>query len=375
MKRKILVAICLLLAITIQAQNYLLQTEKKEEKKNDYTSEELFVKDNFPTINISYWKDKNIKFLFPANRLDKNKVDVSYKFECNTIYDNKELLGKIVTVSNIYEKKVKCPAGKCKRTYIDFECNNIIFTYEFIGSQQELETTDKLVFDLVYLGDVDIAREKLIGKKVYTKTLVGTVLNTVSDFPKKKYVEVEIIEVASSANQYTPVRIVVKDKENNQYFKYAIIILVIWVVAELISRCFLVGPIWGLSSLGSSLMSVIKATIAPICSILVMSIIVLVMNSKNKKSLTTIITTVTTANIPLVIASVVSILTIFGSSISTITIPFTRLCSAVSIVLMYFTLKSIFGEEKNSEFIKKFALVELVYYIAYIVFSLLNIYI
>ena len=119
-------------------------------------------------------------------------------------------------------------------------------------------------------------------------------------------------------------------------------------------------------------MSVIKATIAPICSILVMSIIVLVMNSKNKKSLTTIITTVTTANIPLVIASVVSILTIFGSSISTITIPFTKLCSAVSIVLMYFTLKSIFGEEKNSEFIKKFALVELVYYIAYIVFSLLN---
>ena len=146
-------------------------------------------------------------------------------------------------------------------------------------------------------------------------------------------------------------------------------------IAELISRCFSVGPIWGLSSLGSSLMSVIKATIAPICSILVMSIIVLVMNSKNKKSLTTIITTVTTANIPLVIASVVSILTIFGSSISTITIPFTRLCSAVSIVLMYFTLKSIFGEEKNSEFIKKFALVELVYYIAYIVFSLLNIYI
>ena len=89
----------------------------------------------------------------------------------------------------------------------------------------------------------------------------------------------------------------------DQYFKYAIIIIVIWVVAELLNRCFTIGPIWGLSSLGSSLMSVIKATIAPICSILVMSIIVLVMNSKNKKSLTTIITTVTTANIPLVIAS------------------------------------------------------------------------
>lgn len=219
-------------------------------------------------------------------------------------------------------------------------------------------------------------------KKVNTEELkseASTTVNQVKDTIKnvdikKDSIETKVFIVELFKDPLGKIKEIV-DKENNQYFKYAIIILVIWVVAELISRCFLVGPIWGLSSLGSSLMSVIKATIAPICSILVMSIIVLIMNSKNKKSLTTIITTVTTANIPLVIASVVSILTIFGSSISKITIPFTGLCSAVSIVLMYFTLKSIFGEEKNSEFIKKFALVELVYYIAYIVFSLLNIYI
>ena len=214
-------------------------------------------------------------------------------------------------------------------------------------------------------------------KKVNTEELkseASTTVNQVKDTIKNVDIKKDSIETKGFIAELfkDPLGKIkeIVDKENNQYFKYAIIILVIWVVAELISRCFSVGPIWG-----SSLMSVIKATIAPICSILVMSIIVLVMNSKNKKSLTTIITTVTTANIPLVIASVVSILTIFGSSISTITIPFTRLCSAVSIVLMYFTLKSIFGEEKNSEFIKKFALVELVYYIAYIVFSLLNIYI
>ena len=195
------------------------------------------------------------------------------------------------------------------------------------------------------------------------KSEASTTVNQVKDTIKNVDIKKDSIETKGFISELfkDPLGKIkeIVDKENNQYFKYAIIILVIWVVAELISRCFLVGPIWGLSSLGSSLMSVI----------------VLVMNSKNKKSLTTIITTVTTANIPLVIASVVSILTIFGSSISTITIPFTRLCSAVSIVLMYFTLKSIFGEEKNSEFIKKFALVELVYYIAYIVFSLLNIYI
>lgn len=165
------------------------------------------------------------------------------------------------------------------------------------------------------------------------------------------------------------------EKDNGQYFKYAIIILVIWVAAELISRCFTVGSIWRLSNFGNSLMSVIRATIAPVISVLVMSIIVLVMNKNNKKPLTTIITAVTTANTPVVVASVVSLLTIFSSSISTITSPFSILCNTISTVLMYFTLKAIFGEEKNSNFIKKFVIVEVIYYVAYIIFSLLRIYI
>lgn len=219
-------------------------------------------------------------------------------------------------------------------------------------------------------------------KKVNTEELkseASTTVNQVKDTIKNVDIKKDSIETKGFITELfkDPLGKIkqIVDKENGQYFKYAIIIIVIWVVAELLNRCFTIGPIWGLSSLGSSLMSVIKATIAPICSILVMSIIVLVMNSKNKKSLTTIITTVTTANIPLVIASIVSILTIFGSSVTTITIPFTRLCTVVSIVLMYFTLKSIFREEKNSEFIKKFVLIELIYYIAYLIFSLLNIYI
>ena len=136
-------------------------------------------------------------------------------------------------------------------------------------------------------------------KKVNTEELkseASTTVNQVKDTIKNVDIKKDSIETKGFIAELfkDPLGKIkeIVDKENNQYFKYAIIILVIWVVAELISRCFSVGPIWGLSSLGSSLMSVIKATIAPICSILVMSIIVLVMNSKNKKSLTTIITTV-----------------------------------------------------------------------------------
>ena len=106
-----------------------------------------------------------------------------------------------------------------------------------------------------------------------------------------------------------------------------------------------------------------------------MAVIVLVMNKENKKPLTTIISAITMVKIPVVIAALANILTIFSSQISIVTSPFASFCSVISVVLMYFTLKAIFKVEKNSDFIKKFVLVELIYYVAYIILSLLRIYI
>lgn len=219
-------------------------------------------------------------------------------------------------------------------------------------------------------------------KKVNTEELKSEASNTVNqvkDTIKNVDIKKDSIETKGFITEMfkNPLEKLkeIAEKDNSQYLKYAIIIMVIWVVAELVDRCFTVGSIWGLSSFGNSLMSVIRAGITPLVSILVMSIIVLVMNSKNKKPLTTIITAVTTANIPVAIASVVNLLTILSSSISTITTPFAIFSNTISIVFMYFALKSIFGEEKNSDFIKKFIIVEAIYYVAYIVLSLLKIYI
>ena len=164
-------------------------------------------------------------------------------------------------------------------------------------------------------------------------------------------------------------------KNDGKFLKYAIIILVIWVVARLIARCANIISSWGYINMGRSLWGIIAAIISPIATVLVMSVIIFMMNSKNKKSLTTVITAVTSANIPMVIASIVSLLTILSSSVSIITSPFSQVCSIASILLMYFAAKAIFGTEKNSEFIKKFIIIEVIYYIVYIVLGLLNIYI
>lgn len=219
-------------------------------------------------------------------------------------------------------------------------------------------------------------------KKVDTEELKSEASNTVNQVKdtiknvdiKKDSIETKGFITELFKNPLEKLKEIV-EKDNGQHLKYAIIILVIWTAVELIARCFAVGTVWRWSGLGTSFMSIIRATIAPVISILVMSIIVLMMNKNNKKPLTTIIAAVTTANIPVVAASIVSLLTIFSTSASILTSPFATLCNTISIVLMYFTLKAIFGEEKNSNFIKKFVMIEAIYYVAYIMFSLLRIYI
>lgn len=211
-------------------------------------------------------------------------------------------------------------------------------------------------------------------KKEATDT-VNQVKDTIKNVDiKKDSIETKGFVVEMFKNPLGKIKEIV-DKDTSKYFTYGIIILAIWVVARLINRSFSFSHIWGLSRVGSALLSILISGITPIVSVLVMSLIVFVMNTKNKKQLTTVITAIISASIPSVIASVVSILTIFGTKVSTITAPFASFCEVISTVLMYFTIKAIFGVEKNSEFIKKFVLIQGIFYIVYIVLSFFEIYI
>ena len=163
-------------------------------------------------------------------------------------------------------------------------------------------------------------------------------------------------------------------KNDKKFLKYVIIILVIWCISELVHEIFTLN-IWGYFNLGKNILRVIIAGITPIISILVMSIIVFLVKGKNKKNLTTIISTITSANIPMVIASIVSLLTLINIRAYVLTNPFTQLCNVITIILSYFGIKSLLGIEKNSEYIKKFVIIEAIFYIVYIVLSFLDIYI
>lgn len=163
------------------------------------------------------------------------------------------------------------------------------------------------------------------------------------------------------------------NKDNGKYLTYAMIILAIWVIAELVSRSFSFKHVWGLSNVSSAFISIVVSGITPIISVLVLSFIIFLMNKKNKKQLSTIISVVISASIPLVLASVVSLLKIVNTKTSLLTVPFTELCTVISTILMYFAIKSVFEIEKNSDFIKKFVIIEVIYYVVYLLLSLFNV--
>lgn len=160
-----------------------------------------------------------------------------------------------------------------------------------------------------------------------------------------------------------------------KYFKISIFLIIIWTVLVFINSTYTTIYYWGFSRVISKILLVLKEILAPAIGILVYSIIVLILNKENKKSLTTIISTITITQLPLIIASIVSLLKIISTKVTIITSPFATLCSSIAIILGYFGMKNLFGEEGSKTFIKKYILIQIIYYIAYVVIGLLGIYI
>lgn len=218
--------------------------------------------------------------------------------------------------------------------------------------------------------------EKKVDTEEFKKETVDTV-NQVKDTIKNVDIKKDAKEATGFISEmfkdpFAKIKEIVEDKQNKS-LKIAIIFVVIWVVAIFIKA--LAAKYWSFDALFRNILSLGKTVVAPVLNIIVLSGIVYVMNKKEKKPFANLLTSITIAKIPVILASVVSLLVLFSSSASRIVIPFTSLCTIISIVLTYFTIKAIFKEEQNSKFFKTFVIIEGIYYIAYILISFLEIYI
>lgn len=178
----------------------------------------------------------------------------------------------------------------------------------------------------------------------------------------------------------------VANSSKNQFLKIAIIILVIWLVAVFIDAVIDVFQSYSLvSSLYvnfgtflknsvNNVLLVVKAVITPFLSLLILTGIVYFMAKDKKKPFIHVATSIIIAKIPVVLASVIGLLGNF-SQVSKITNPFSAFCSIISTILVYFTIKALYGEKDDSTFIKKFTIIMGIFYIAKFIISFFNIYI
>lgn len=162
---------------------------------------------------------------------------------------------------------------------------------------------------------------------------------------------------------------------SGKYLKTAIFLIAIWVILIFVSSCYTTIYYYGFSRIFCNILNILKRILAPIIGILTYSLIILFLNKNNKKSLIDIISTITLTQLPLMVASLTSLLTIISSNISIITSPFKTLCQITTAVLSFFGFKYLLGDEENETFIKKYIKIQALYAISYILISLLGIYI
>lgn len=182
----------------------------------------------------------------------------------------------------------------------------------------------------------------------------------------------------------TVIKEIAHDKSNS-FFKTAIVLLVVWVlvsvlvaivnlITSLFSTIFNFGFEYVFQTIFRNILNIVKSLIVPIISVAVLSASIYFTNSKHKKSFLTTAVTIMAAKIPVILAEIISILTIIPYA-SRITSPVSGLLGLVSTVLTFFAIKELNDEESNDGAVKKFLIVEGIYYIVKFVLSFLTIYI
>ena len=201
---------------TKSAQNHMADVIA-EVKEEDEESSKDFISQNFRYQSLCDWEE-GMKFMVMPEKLDlvvKTFTDAA----TGKNVSNLKLKYKIMIYKGHSE-------GKDGRAQIDFLCQDDGKNYYYV--------IDHLTFDdycfqrtgvptLAYLGDVDIAKEKLQDKVLYTKSKLYRVD---TEYDGEGYQEVivdndlvvKVVAVGVGSRNY-PVKIVVEDNDGNQFYQ------------------------------------------------------------------------------------------------------------------------------------------------------------
>ena len=231
MKRMIFMVCVAFAFLTVSAQEnpYIVKTRGAKKSAQTQMADELaaaqqeaenaqdFIGQNFKFYSLCDWKE-GMKFMVMPEKYDlvvKTFTDAATGKEVSSM----PLKYKIM----IYKGHHESADGHSR---IDFECqdNGRKYYYEIpSGSFEDYCYQKTGVPTLAYLGDVDIAKEKLMGKTMYTKTQhyrIDTEYDGdgFQDVIVDKDREVTVTAVGVGSRSY-PVKIIVEDKDGNEFYQ------------------------------------------------------------------------------------------------------------------------------------------------------------
>ena len=232
MKRTIFTTCMALAFLTASAQNnsYIVKTKGAtksaethmadviaEAQQEDEDASQDFISQNFKFHSLCEW-EKGMKFMVMPEKYDlvvKTFTDAATGKEVSSM----PLKYKIM----IYQGHDESKDGHAR---INFICQDDGKPYYYeigYGTFEDYCFQKTGVPTLAYLGDVDIAREKLMDKTLYTKTKYYRIDTEYDgegfqDVEVDPDIEVKVVAVGVGSRKY-PVKIIVEDKNGNQFYQ------------------------------------------------------------------------------------------------------------------------------------------------------------
>jgi hypothetical protein len=233
MKRAILTMGLAMLMMTVSAQvnTYIVKTRSAQQKaaaaqqeaSSEFESQGNenaptdFISQNFKFYSLCDWKE-GMKFMVMPEKYDlivRTFSDAATGKEVSSM----SLRHKIM----IYRGHTVSADGHSRMHFL-CQDENKMYYFEIPNGSFDDYCYGKLgVPTLAYLGDVDIAREKLIGKKLYTK---GTIYRVDTEYDGDGYrevkmpkdMEVTVTQVGVGSRSF-PVKIIVEDEDGNEFYQ------------------------------------------------------------------------------------------------------------------------------------------------------------
>ena len=233
MKRAILTMGLAMLMMTVSAQvnTYIVKTRTAQQKaveaqqaaineaasQADENAPTDFISQNFKFYSLCDWKE-GMKFMVMPEKYDlivRTFSDAATGKEVSSM----SLRHKIM----IYRGHTVSADGHSRMNFL-CQDNNKMYYFEIPNGSFDDYCYGKLgVPTLAYLGDVDIAKEKLMGKKLYTK---GTIYRVDTEYDGDGYrevkmpkdMEVTVTQVGVGSRSF-PVKIIVEDANGNEFYQ------------------------------------------------------------------------------------------------------------------------------------------------------------